>query len=178
MNSFVRIVAVALAVGAAAVPVTDAMAKASVELPAASRFYPFVGHWKGLGRLSEAGQKPVPLVLDLSCGKASSGWAVRCGMVAKNGKMTMTESDLMGVDSVTGTGHWYAVTNQGDTHDHITEWPDAHTMKAHYAWTQDGKKMVEHITIVFKGKKSMEFRSVVTEDGKEASAFSGSLKHN
>jgi hypothetical protein len=32
----------------------------------------------------------------------------------------MSETDLMGVDAVTGEGHWYAVINQGESHDHIT----------------------------------------------------------
>jgi hypothetical protein len=39
---------------------------------------------------------------------------------AKNGKLVMSETDLMGVDAVTGEEHWYAVINQGESHDHIT----------------------------------------------------------
>jgi hypothetical protein len=57
--------------------------------------------------------------------------------------MTYTESDLFGVDAATGTGHWYAVTNQGEASDLVTEWTDGKTMRAHRAWSQDGKKMVE-----------------------------------
>jgi hypothetical protein len=97
-------------------------------------------------------------------------------MVARNAKMTMTESDLFGVDPVTNTGHWYAVTNQGEVHDHITTWPDAHTMKAHYAWTENGRKMDEGITIVIKGG-AMEFQTITRADGKELGAFAGTLKH-
>ena len=90
--------------------------------------------------------------------------------------MKMSEPDLMGVDPVTGAGHWYAVTNQGETHDHLTDWPDPKTMKARYAWTQDGKKMAEDITFKFTGKSSVTFQSVTTADGQEAGLFSGALK--
>jgi len=56
------------------------------------------------------------------------------------------------VDSVTGQGHWYAITNSGDTHDHLSSWPDANTMLAHYKWTQEGKDMEEDITFKFSGE--------------------------
>lgn len=170
-----RFVALALAAGTAGLSMTAAAADGAAKPPAASRYYPFIGHWTGHGQLAEPGQAPVPLTLTVSCRKAASGWAVRCEMTAKNDKMTMTESDLMGVDPVTGTGHWYAVTNQGETHDHITQWPDPKTMKAHHTWTQDGKKMVEDISFSFKGRKTMEFRSAVTANGKDAGVFSAKV---
>ena len=97
-------------------------------------------------------------------------------MAAINGKLVMTEADLMGVDPVTGKGHWYAVTNQGETHDHITEWINTNEMKAYYSWIQEGKKMQEHITVKVPSKKTLEFRSIVSADGKEFNAFSGALK--
>lgn len=176
MQNSPRLVAILITSAAAGVPVTGAVAGTVVKVPAASRYYPFVGDWQGQGHLSEQGQAPMSLVLRLSCRKASSGWAVRCAMVARHDKLTMTESDLMAVDPVTGVGHWYAVTNQGETHDHITEWTDARTMKARHTWMQDGNKMKEDISFKFSGKKSMTFRSVVTADGKKASEFSGQLK--
>lgn len=175
MKRYARFTAIVLLIAAGAAPLTGAVAGTASKVPAASRFYPFVGHWKGRGQLNESGQPPTPLRLRLSCHKASSGWAVRCDMVAKNGKLKMTESDLMGVDPVTGTGHWYAVTNQGETHDHITEWRDARTMQAHHSWTQDGKMMMENISVSFSTRKSMKFRSVVTAGGKTTSEFSGEL---
>ncbi|MGA8048763.1 MAG: hypothetical protein WCA09_01140 [Burkholderiales bacterium] len=148
---------------------------AAEKQPAASRYYPLLGHWKGKGELAEPGQPAAKLALKLACRKDASGWAVRCDMSATNHEMTITEADLFGVDPVTGQGHWYAVTNQGDAHDHLTEWTDAATMKAHYEWVQDGKKMREDILFRLPGTKSMEFRSVVTADGKEAGVFSGKL---
>jgi len=155
--------------------VVASSAAAADELPAASRYYPLLGHWKGKGELTSPGQPAVKLDLKLSCYKVASGWAVRCAMSARNGKMAMTESDLMGVDPVTGQGHWYAITNQGETHDHLTEWTDARTMKAHYGWKEGGKQMRESILFKLPAKRSLEFRSVVTADGQEAGAFSGEL---
>jgi hypothetical protein len=157
-------------------PITSALAqqKAAPE-PAASRYYPLVGMWQGEGKLQEGSQPTVSLNVHLNCKKASSGWAVICEMRALSSKTVITETDLMGVDPITGVGHWYAITNQGETHDHIAEWPDARTMKAHYAWTQDGKKTDENITYNITGAKTMEFRSIITQNGKEVASFSGKL---
>jgi len=176
MNAFARITAVALVASGVLAFTLGATAATTSKLPAASRYYPLIGHWKGKGTLSEGGQAPIALALRLACNKAASGWAVRCVMVAKNGKITITESDLMGVDAITGKGHWYAVSNQGETHDHIAEWVDPKTMKAHYAWHAAGKRMVENITLRLVHRKSMEFHSVVTADGMKVSTFSGKLK--
>jgi hypothetical protein len=173
MKHTTRLAALALVAGSTAIPMTAALADDSAKPPAAAEYYPFIGFWRGSGQLSEPGRAPVKLTLELSCRKASMGWAVRCDMVAKNKHLTMTEADLMGVDSVTGKGHWYAVTNQGEMHDHITKWTDPKTMKAHYAWAQDGKKMEERITVSFKDKDTLDFRSATTANGKDAGVFSG-----
>jgi hypothetical protein len=173
MKTIIAIAAAALAVACVATP--GAAAGEAAKPPAASRYYPLLGHWKGSAELGEPGQAAATLALKLSCRKDASGWAVRCEMLAKNREMTITEADLFGVDPVTGQGHWYAVSNQGDAHDHLTDWTDAATMKAHYEWVQDGKKMREDILFRLAGKRSMEFRSVVTSDGKEAGVFSGKL---
>lgn len=171
------IIAISLiAYGAAMAPPSLDAALAGALLPAAARYYPLVGHWNGQGQLGETGKIPTSLALQLTCSKAASGWAIRCDMAAKNGKLLISEADLMGVDAVTGKGHWYAVTNQGETHDHITEWTSANEMKAYYSWVQEGKKMHENITVKLLSKKNLEFRSVVSADGKEVNVFSGTLK--
>jgi hypothetical protein len=144
--------------------------------PAAAEFYPLVGNWHGKGQLVETGEEPVKLTLKLTCKKVSSGWAVQCAMHGRNKDMAMSESDLMGVDPVTGQAHWYAVTDQGETHDHLVEWTDPNTMLAHYDWTQDGKHMRESITFKLKGKHDMSFESIVFVDDQQAASFSGELK--
>jgi hypothetical protein len=158
-------------------PLTQAWAATGAPpMPAAARFYPLVGIWQGKGTLSQGDQSPAMLTLRFNCKKAASGWAVTCDLRAKNAEMTMTEVDLMGVDPNTDKGHWYAVDNLGDTHDHIVEWPDAKTMQAHYAWTQDGKLTEENVVFHLMSDRSMEFRSVVSQDSKTISLFSGKLK--
>lgn len=152
-----------------------AQAAADNAKPAAAMFYPLVGHWKGKGQLGEPGKEPAKLALTLSCSQAASGWAVRCDMTAKNNKMEMSESDLMGVDPITGQAHWYAITDQGDAHDHLVKWTDGDNMAANYSWKQDGKQMTENITMKLTGKKTMEFSSTVSADGKEVNVFSGKL---
>jgi len=144
--------------------------------PQAAQFYPLLGKWKGSGKLKEGDRVPTSLSLRLNCRKASSGWAVLCELKASNSKMIMTETDLFGVDTVSGKSRWYAVTNQGETHDHIAEWVDPKNMRANLAWTQEGKQMAENITFHFVSSRSIEFRSVVTENGKEAVSFTGTLK--
>ena len=175
MNGYSRIFAALGIAGAAAVLGAGVAARAETDLPAASVFYPLVGAWKGEGRIDQPGQGPTELALRISCVKASSGWAVRCEMIAKSKDMTMTETDLFGVDPVTGQGHWYVVSNQGETHDHLATWTDAKTMTGTHSWAQDGKQMQEKITVVLPTGKSMEFRSVTTADGRDAGAFSGKL---
>jgi len=170
MKVFAAIVAMVLASMVVQTP-----AAAADKAPAAARYYPLLGHWKGEGELGEPGQAASKLALKLACRKDASGWAVRCEMQAKNGAMTMSEVDLFGVDPVSGQGHWYAVSNQGETHDHLTQWTDAKTMKATYAWVQDGKQMQEHIVFTLPSRKSIEFRSVVSADGKQVGTFSGRL---
>lgn len=176
MKALAQIVPIILAAAAAVPAIAEGAESVGTSPPAASRYYPLIGEWKGQGQLDQAGGDPVTLAIGLSCGKASAGWAVSCRMVAKSSEMTMVESDLMGVDAVTGKGHWYAITNTGEAHDHVTEWTDASTMQADYSWTQNGKKMHEHITMTLPGKDALTFRSIVTSDGKEVGVFSGKLR--
>jgi hypothetical protein len=176
MKTAFRVIAASVVIGGVVIVLPSMDAVHSAPLPAAASYYPFVGQWKGQGQLREGGKAPISLTLSLTCNKASAGWAVRCDLTAKNDKIAISESDLMGVDPVTGKGHWYAVSNQGETHDHVTEWVSSSEMKASYSWMQNGKRMEEHITVQFPRKKSLEFRSVVSADGKEVGVFSGKLK--
>jgi hypothetical protein len=92
------------------------------------------------------------------------------------GKQVLAETDLFGVDPLTGTGHWYAVTNTGDTHDHVVHWKGPHTLQARYTWRQEGKPMEERIVLHLSAANSLEFRSVTSENGHEVSVFSGTLQ--
>ena len=178
MQRITRNIGLALVAGSALIVATNGLAQSTQKKePAAARYYPFVGAWQGQGEFTEPGQAPVKLTLSLSCRKVSAGWAVACDMFARSNTMVIAESDLFGVDPLTGRGHWYAITNQGETHDHLVEWDNAQTMKARYAWTEDGRRMQESVEFSFKGTNALTFRSVVSADGKPVAQFSGSLKH-
>lgn len=175
MNMSSRIAAAILIAAGVLMPVFSLAATPAEKAPAASRFYALLGHWKGKGQLIAAGEAPITLALKVSCVKAASGWAVHCDMVARNAKMTITESDLFGVDAATGTGHWYAVTNQGEVNDLVTQWTNTKTMVAHRAWMQDGKQMDEKVIFTLPRKTAMKFSSTVTAFGKKVDVFSGEL---
>lgn len=169
------VIAVFVLAGAAfAVPAPECSAQ-PLSSRSATPFYPFLGYWKGNGQYGAPGKDPVQLALSLSCRKAVSGLAVRCDFVGRGEAMTFVEADLMGTDPAMGIGHWFAINNQGDTHDHIAEWPDAKTMIAHYDWEQNGKQMRENVVFRFTHEKDMDFRSVITENGQEVGAFFGKL---
>jgi hypothetical protein len=179
MQVHARIAALALAAAALSATASSAAAQTTTPVPIAppvsSKFYPFLGYWKGNGQYGAPGKDPVQLALSLSCRKAVAGWAVRCDFVGRGETMLLIEADLMGVDPVQGVAHWYAINNQGDVHDHIADWPDANTMNAHYDWEQNGKQMRENVVFRFPREHEMSFRSVITENGQEVGAFFGNM---
>jgi hypothetical protein len=118
--------------------------------------------------------QPYYALLGNCCQKASEGWAVSCSFNATGANdMVMSETDLFGVDPASKQGHWYAVTNMGEVHDHLASWTDRKTMVADYEWTEEGKTMHEHISFIFKSAKSMEFTTQVTADKQVAAEFNG-----
>ena len=169
-----KLVSTAFTAGALLITATMNVAVAA-DVPAdASRFHVLIGKWKGAGTMRE-GETSMNLKLGYSCKKVAAGWGVACEMIAKGKEMEVVENDLMGVDPVTGTPHWYAVTSAGETHDHVGRWVDDRTFQARYAWKADGKNFEENVTMRFPDKKRIEFRSVVSVDGQEAGSFSGKL---
>lgn len=175
MNLFMRIFVATIVVSSFIVTPDISLAD-SIPKPAAASFYPLIGKWHGQGEIKESGKAPAKMTLTLNCRKVAAGWAVACSMTAKNKKLSISESDLMGVDAATGEAHWYAITNMGETHDHLVNWINAKTMHAHYSWEQDGKKMFEEITFNI-NKRSMSFHSIVTTEGQTTGEFTGNVKH-
>lgn len=147
-------------------------------VPGAAIFYGLTGDWQGEGSTSENGRQTT-FDLQLDCDKASEGWAVLCTMTGRprEGEMLLAETDLFGVDPVTGQAHWYAVTNSGETHDHLVSWSDPRTMHAHIQWQQEGRQMEERIEFRLTGD-TLRFHSVTSEDGHDTSEFAGTLQHN
>lgn len=177
MNTITRLLVVPVTFLSACLPLARA-AQAPAALPPAAGYYVLTGVWKGEGSVSENGQQ-IHFDLRLRCHKASAGWAVLCTMDGRDrtGKQVLAETDLFGVDPVTGKGHWYAVTNSGETHDHRVRWSDPKTLRAHLAWQQEGKRMEEKIVLSFAVTNTLDFRSVTSENGHQLSLFHGTLHH-
>jgi len=175
MMSVAKLFSGVVAVVLAGLPLVSAAGE--VAAPAAATFYRLAGDWQGEGNVSENGQQ-THLALHLGCGRAADGWAVLCTMSGSDhdGNGVLAETDLFGVDPVSGTSHWYAVNNAGETHDHLVSWSDPATMRGSIGWQQDGKDMAERIVFEFPGADSLNFRAVSTANGQEVSVFSGSLR--
>ncbi|MDH5693551.1 MAG: hypothetical protein OEZ47_10645 [Gammaproteobacteria bacterium] len=142
----------------------------------AQKFQQFLGHWRGDAEITETGKAPVPMKMKIDCQQASSGFAVLCHDTISNQLMTMTETDLMGFNPADGSYHWYAVTNTGETHDHLVEWISDNAFVARTTWQQGGVEMAESIAVTWSSPTAMEFRTVITAAGQEAMVFVGNLK--
>jgi hypothetical protein len=117
-----------------------------------------VGTWQGSATFTQGAQKS-PVKFNIRCEAASAGYGISC-------KASFTgfpsgaaeETDLFGYDSSKRQYHWYAVTNQGETHDHVAELPKSNTIDFVYRGQQDGKPFVESIALtISKDGKRMDF---------------------
>ena len=61
------------------------------------------------------------------------------------------ETDLMGFEPNSKTYHWFAVTNAGETHDHVTPATDKNKLRFTYSGTQEGKPFKEVVDWEFLG---------------------------
>ncbi|MEZ5542144.1 MAG: hypothetical protein R3F42_08875 [Pseudomonadota bacterium] len=145
--------------------------------PSATAFFGLVGNWLGEGGTSDKGRQ-TPLTLRLECEKVSDGRAVLCRMDGRDqgGNLVLSETDLFGVDPVTGTGHWYAVSNAGETHDHLVKWRNPDTLLASLNWQQEGKEMAENVVLDLSSASYLNIRSIVSADGVEVAEFTGSFR--
>lgn len=111
-----------------------------------------IGKWKGT---ISAGARPVTIALACRCWKAAAGWGLACALDGKD--------------------HRFAVTNMGETHDHVVTWADDRNFRACHAREQDGAAMEENMAVSIAGR-TMTSRSVVAVNGQEVGSFVGTLK--
>src|SRR5215471_17034625 len=99
-----------------------------------------VGTWKVKGTMSMGGQKAT-LTGSWACSWLASKWGVQCEFDAAGmpGMGRYLEHDLMGYEPNSKTYHWYAITNAGETHDHVAQLPTGNDLHFVYEGTQDGK---------------------------------------
>ena len=87
------------------------------------------------------------------------------------------ETDLMGYEPNTNTFHWYAVTNAGETHDHVAQASDGNKQQFIFTGTQEGKPFKEVIDLeIGKDEKSATGRAETFVDGASTSVMKLELR--
>jgi hypothetical protein len=132
----------------------------------------FVGSWRGTAELRQPGKPAVKFDMKAECHEISGGWGVRCETSFNNGDVTLLEADLFGYDPKGAKVHWYAVTNDGETHDHVGAWVDDQNLSVR---NTAADKSTEDIRVAFTKKNAMSFEAITTADGAETSVMAGSM---
>jgi hypothetical protein len=126
-----------------------------------------IGAWKVKGTVAMGGQKSA-IQGSWKCGWLPSKWGVQCDfeITGMPGGGTYVERDLMGFDPGTRTYHWYAVTNAGETHDHVAALPTGNDAHFVYTGTMEGKPMKEVVDFHFAAdSRSLHVKSETFVDG-------------
>ncbi len=137
-----------------------------------------VGEWKGTGQLV-MGDSKADLKLSISCKWQSGGYGVACQarFAGPPAIGTLEETDLFGFDPGTRKYHWFAVTNTGETHDHVAEIPSGETIDWVFNGKQQDKPVKETIRMTFsKDSKQLDFKTESQVAGVTNAVFTGTLK--
>lgn len=136
-------------IAALAVPT---LARAGEELPSQVHdLQRLVGDWKGGGSMTlPDGSAKVHATW--SCKRTSAKYGVLCSFRVTGipGVPVYEETDLLGYEPHTDTYHWYAVTNAGETHDHVAAHKPSEFV---FEGTQAGKPLKEIIQLSFAADK-------------------------
>jgi hypothetical protein len=153
-----KILTFAAVLGLLAVPAVaaaDAVPKQVLDLEC------LVGNWKGTGTFA-MGKDKAKIEITWNCARTSAQFGVLCTgrFTGIPGMAAYEETDLFGYEPNTDTYHWYAVTNAGETHDHVAKPPTSNKIQFVFTGTQEGKPMKEVIDMEFgKDKKSLSVHS-------------------
>lgn len=117
MKSFAKLTIVLTALLASAMPAaaeTEALPKPVADMQC------LLGWWHGSGSIL-ARKEQHSIDATWKCTRTSAGFGVLCAFRATGipGVAVFDETDLMGYEPNTRTYHGFAVTNDGDTHDHV-----------------------------------------------------------
>lgn len=132
-----------------------------------------VGDWRGTGS-GTIGADRVDVQFTLSCAATSGGFGVQCktrftGLPGGAAE----ETDLFGFDPGQRKYHWFSVTNQGETHDHVAEVTNG-TLRFVYDGVHDGKPMQEVITLkISDDHRNLEFQNTSSVGGQRVFTLSG-----
>ena len=109
-----------------------------------------VGNWRGGGTVA-LGKDKVKVGADWNCQRTASEFGVLCALRVTGipGVSSYAETDLFGFEPNTNQYHWYAVTNAGETHDHVASLTEGNRIQFVYIGTQGGKALKEVIELNF-----------------------------
>lgn len=135
----------------------------------------FVGTWKATGSVT-MGKDTLKVTATWACKRTSAKMGVLCNLELKGipGLPVYAETDLFGYEPNTNTYHWYAVTNAGETHDHVAKAVSSDEPKLQFVFngTQEGKPFKEVIDLDFaKDGKSLSLRAETFVAGASTSVF-------
>lgn len=137
-----------------------------------------VGQWKGGGSLT-MGQDSAKIAATWSCKRTSAQYGVLCNFRVTGipGVQLYEETDLMGYEPNTNTYHWYAVTNAGETHDHVASPAAGDTLQFVFTGTQEGKPFKEVIDLTLPTEqKQMSGRAETFVGGASVSVMQLALR--
>lgn len=120
-----------------------------------------VGAWKVAGTAT-MGKDVAKVTATWDCKRTAGKFGVSCTLALKGipGLPAYAETDLMGYDAGANKYHWFAVTNAGETHDHVADVPSGNKLQFVYTGTQEGKPLKEVIDFeIGKDEKSLTLRS-------------------
>jgi len=113
-----------------------------------------IGTWKGTGTLS-MGKDKAKLSATYTCKSTSGNFGLICqlDMTGIPGLAHYRETDLFGYEPNSKTYHWFAVTNGGETHDHVAPYTESNKVRFIYNGVQEGKPFKEVLDWEFGGMK-------------------------
>jgi hypothetical protein len=132
-----------------------------------------IGSWKVKGTMT-MGKDRAPIAATWTCGWLPSQWGVQCDLDITGipGVPHYLERDLMGFDPGGHKLHWYAVTNAGETHDHVGDVPTGPDARFVYTGVQDGKPIKEVIDFhVGADRKALHVKAETFVDGASAAVL-------
>lgn len=127
----------------------------------------FLGNWEANAKLTTGG-KTYNVLYRVNCKKTADGNGLYADEEFSNAELgTMKGADLAGFDPYDSKIKWFSVDNMGTTHEHTGDWQSSDHLYIEHTGLHDGKKYVEKIDFIFKGKDVLEFRLTGSLDGVE-----------
>jgi hypothetical protein len=134
-----------------------------------------VGKWTGTATM-KMGSDSANVKISWNCQRSPGEYGVECKgqMTGIPGLAVYHESDLFGYDAGGNKYHWFAVTNGGETHDHVAAIPTGNKLQFVYNGVQEGKPMKEVIDMTMgDDSKTFELAAETFVDGKSTSLLKG-----